>query len=140
MRLIDYGRMEMAPGSGAICLWAATGSYETGPSLPECEKQTNDDEETGDVLYQGIAARIFARRFQLADHVQIRARVWRTGSCDLVREIPQPGPALWPLAGRHAATTVLPSDLEEGAFNKGRSRGVRAYCSALRRARGGIFE
>ena len=30
--------------------------------------------------------------------------------------------------------------LRKAAFNKGRSRGERAYCSALRRARAGIFE
>ncbi len=36
------------------------------------EKQTNDEEETGDVLYQGIAARTFERSFQLADYVQVK--------------------------------------------------------------------
>jgi len=30
--------------------------------------------------------------------------------------------------------------LRKAAFNKGRSRGERAYCSALRRAWDGIFE
>ena len=44
------------------------------------EKQTNDEEKTGDVLYQGIAARTFERSFQLADYVRSRARAWRTGS------------------------------------------------------------
>src|SRR5260370_2897665 len=34
------------------------------------EKQTNDEEKTGDVLYQGIAARTFERSFQLADYVK----------------------------------------------------------------------
>jgi hypothetical protein len=48
----------------------------------------------------------------------------------------EPGPTLRPWAGRHAAATVLPSDLRKAAFNKDRSRGERAYCSALRRARG----
>src|SRR3989304_2491822 len=33
------------------------------------EKQTNGEEKSGDVLYQGIAARNFERSFQLADHV-----------------------------------------------------------------------
>src|SRR6476620_3233488 len=33
------------------------------------EKQTNDEQKGGDVLYQGIAARNFERSFQLADHV-----------------------------------------------------------------------
>ena len=31
------------------------------------EKQTNDEEKCGDVLYQGIAARNFERSFQLAE-------------------------------------------------------------------------
>jgi molecular chaperone IbpA len=33
------------------------------------EKQTDDEEKSGDVLYQGIAARNFERNFQLADYV-----------------------------------------------------------------------
>src|SRR5258706_13677518 len=37
------------------------------------EKQTNDEEETGDMLYQGIAARTFERSFQLADIQRTRA-------------------------------------------------------------------
>ncbi len=35
------------------------------------EKQTNDEEKSGDVLYQGIAARNFERNFQLADYMQV---------------------------------------------------------------------
>src|SRR5438309_4864372 len=35
-------------------------------------EQTNDEEKSGDVLYQGIAARNFERSFQLADHVQVK--------------------------------------------------------------------
>jgi hypothetical protein len=55
-----------------------------------------------------------------------------------LRRIPQLGPAL--LAGRNAAATDCLATLRKAALNKGRSRGERAYCSALRRARGGIFE
>src|SRR5207248_143061 len=33
------------------------------------EKQAKNGEKSVDVLYQGIAARAFERRFQLADHV-----------------------------------------------------------------------
>src|SRR5438093_3398988 len=36
------------------------------------EKQTNDEEKTGEVLYQGIAARSFERSLQLADHVEVK--------------------------------------------------------------------
>src|SRR5712692_5302395 len=35
------------------------------------EKQTNDEEKTGEVLYQGIAARTFERSFELADYVKV---------------------------------------------------------------------
>ena len=44
-----------------------------------------------EVLYQGIAARAFERRFQLADHVQVTGAVLEHGllHVDLVREIPE---------------------------------------------------
>ncbi len=44
-----------------------------------------------EVLYQGIAARAFERRFQLADHVQVTGASLRNGllHVDLVREIPE---------------------------------------------------
>ncbi len=38
------------------------------------EKQANDEEKTGDVLYKGIAERAFERSFQLADHVVVKER------------------------------------------------------------------
>ena len=48
-------------------------------------------DETGDVLYQGIAARAFERRFQLADHVTVQGASLANGllHVDLVREIPE---------------------------------------------------
>ena len=51
------------------------------------EKQTNDEEETGEVLYQGIAARAFERSFQLADYVQVKGARLENGllHVDLVR-------------------------------------------------------
>ena len=54
------------------------------------EKQTNE-EETGDVLYQGIAARAFERSFQLADYVEVKGASLENGllHVDLVREIPE---------------------------------------------------
>ena len=44
-----------------------------------------------EVLYQGIAARAFERRFQLADHVQVTGASLEHGllHVDLVREIPE---------------------------------------------------
>jgi molecular chaperone IbpA len=55
------------------------------------EKQTNDGETTGDVLYQGIAARTFERRFQLADYVKVKGASLENGllHVDLMREIPE---------------------------------------------------
>ncbi|MDR6951925.1 molecular chaperone IbpA [Ancylobacter sp. 3268] len=46
---------------------------------------------TGEVLYQGIAARAFERRFQLADHVEVRGASLANGllHVDLVREVPE---------------------------------------------------
>jgi molecular chaperone IbpA len=55
------------------------------------EKQTNDEDKTGDVLYQGIAARTFERGFQLADYVKVKGASLENGllHVDLVREIPE---------------------------------------------------
>jgi molecular chaperone IbpA len=45
----------------------------------------------GEVLYQGIAARAFERRFQLADHVFVKGASLENGllHVDLEREIPE---------------------------------------------------
>jgi molecular chaperone IbpA len=55
------------------------------------EKQTNDEEKTGDVLYQGIAARSFERSFELADYVKVKGASLENGllHVNLVREIPE---------------------------------------------------
>jgi molecular chaperone IbpA len=44
-----------------------------------------------EVIYQGIAARAFERRFQLADHVVVTGAVSENGllHIDLVREVPE---------------------------------------------------
>ena len=54
------------------------------------EKQVKEV-KTGEVLYQGIAARAFERVFQLADHVHVKAAALENGllHVDLVREIPE---------------------------------------------------
>ena len=53
------------------------------------EKQV--EEKTGNLLYQGIAARTFERSFQLADHVTVKGASSENGllHVDLVREIPE---------------------------------------------------
>jgi molecular chaperone IbpA len=55
----------------------------------ESKVNTNDDERQ--LLHQGIAARAFERRFQLADHVQVTKASLENGllHVDLVREIPE---------------------------------------------------
>ena len=55
------------------------------------EKETTEKKEPDEVLYQGIAARAFERRFQLADHVEVRGASLENGllHVDLVREIPE---------------------------------------------------
>ncbi|MBD8907801.1 Hsp20 family protein [Methylorubrum zatmanii] len=47
--------------------------------------------KSAEVLYQGIAARAFERRFQLADHVQVTGAALENGllHVDLVREVPE---------------------------------------------------
>jgi molecular chaperone IbpA len=49
------------------------------------------EEQDGEVLYKGIAARAFERVFQLADHVQVKNANLENGllHVDLVREIPE---------------------------------------------------
>jgi molecular chaperone IbpA len=55
------------------------------------EKQEKQEDNKGEVLYQGIAARTFERVFQLADFVQVKAAALENGllHVDLVREIPE---------------------------------------------------
>ena len=53
--------------------------------------QAKAEENETEMLFRGIAARNFARRFQLADHVEVRNAHLRNGllHIDLVREIPE---------------------------------------------------
>ena len=55
------------------------------------ERQAREEERRTEVLYQGIAARTFERRFQLADYVQVTGASLENGllHIDLVREIPE---------------------------------------------------
>jgi molecular chaperone IbpA len=55
------------------------------------EKQTRTEENKGETLYQGIAARAFERVFQLADHVEVKGAHLENGllHVDLVREVPE---------------------------------------------------
>ena len=55
--------------------------------------EKSEDKQNGgnEVLYRGIAARAFERRFQLADHVEVTGASLENGllHIDLVREIPE---------------------------------------------------
>jgi molecular chaperone IbpA len=55
------------------------------------EKKAEQNGESAQVLYRGIAARSFERRFQLADHVEVKGAVLENGllHVDLVRNIPE---------------------------------------------------
>jgi molecular chaperone IbpA len=54
-------------------------------------KQTNGEEKSGDMVYQGIAERNFGRNLQLADHVQVKGASLENGllRVDLVRLVPE---------------------------------------------------
>jgi molecular chaperone IbpA len=78
------------------------------------EKQTNDEEKAGDVLYQGIAARTFERSFQLADHVEVKGVTLENGllHVDLVREIPEAmKPRATPIASSSKRPEVKPNEV-----------------------------
>src|SRR5256714_10530745 len=76
------------------------------------EKQPNDEEKTGDVLYKGIAERTFERSFQLADHVVVKGARLENGllHVDLVREIPEAmKPRAIPIASSGKVLEVAPT-------------------------------
>ncbi len=60
-------------------------------SLTVSAKKAEKTEPKGEFLYQGIAARSFERRFQLADHVQVTGAELENGllHISLKREIPE---------------------------------------------------
>ena len=55
------------------------------------EKKTEATAKESEFLYRGIGARTFERRFQLADHVEVKGANLENGllHIDLVREIPE---------------------------------------------------
>ena len=70
------------------------------------EKKASEDRKA-EVLYQGIAARTFERRFQLADGVQVVGAALENGllHVDLVREMPEAKkPKLIPISSNGART------------------------------------
>lgn len=55
------------------------------------EKKVNEEQKENEFLYRGIASRAFERRFQLADHVEVKGATLENGllHVDLVRNIPE---------------------------------------------------
>lgn len=73
------------------------------------EKLAESDKKDSEVLFQGIAARQFERRFQLADYVSVAAARLENGllHVDLVREVPEAKkPRIIPIGGMAALKTV----------------------------------
>lgn len=75
------------------------------------DRKVDASAKSGEVLYQGIAARAFERRFQLADHVEVRGANLANGllHVDLVREIPE---AMKPRTIPIAAGAATPRTIE----------------------------
>ena len=70
------------------------------------EKHQKDEQNSGEVLYQGIAARAFERLFQLADYVVVKGATLENGllHVDLVRELPEAKkPRQVPIGNGHKA-------------------------------------
>ena len=73
------------------------------------DKKTDGEQTRREVLHQGIAARGFVRRFQLADHVQVTGAALENGllHIDLVREVPEAKkPRLIPIAANSTAKVI----------------------------------
>jgi molecular chaperone IbpA len=74
------------------------------------EKKEKAEEKKGQVLHQGIAARSFERRFQLADHVEVKGASLENGllHVDLVRQIPEAmKPRQIPIATANGKTETI---------------------------------
>ena len=73
--------------------------------------KAEEEGEENKYLYRGIAKRAFERRFQLADHVEVRAASLKNGllHIDLVRELPE---AMKPRRIEIAAVSREPKQIE----------------------------
>jgi molecular chaperone IbpA len=76
--------------------------------------QKQPKEKIGDVLYLGIAARTFERRFQLADHVTVEGASLDNGllHVELVREIPEAmKPRTIPITSQSKLLEAMPTEI-----------------------------
>ena len=85
-------------GENAYRITMAVAGFGEGDLTIEAKEHTltikgerAQETEAGEVLYRGIAARAFERRFQLADHVEVKGASLENGllHIDLAREIPE---------------------------------------------------
>ena len=68
-----------------------------------------DKQQSGEVLHQGIAARGFERRFQLADHVEVKGADMDNGLLHIAlkREVPEAlKPRQIPIGSAHKLKTI----------------------------------
>ncbi|WP_024277677.1 Hsp20 family protein [Xanthobacter sp. 126] len=82
------------------------------------EKTSSEASESAQVLYRGIAARAFERRFQLADHMEVKGAVLENGllHVDLVRNIPEAKkPRIIPIAGAMSTPKAIEGSTVGGA-------------------------
>ena len=81
------------------------------------EKKAEESRD-GEVLYRGIAGRSFERRFQLADHVEVKGASLENGllHIDLVREIPEAmKPRQIAIVGANTNAKTIESTVEQQA-------------------------
>jgi molecular chaperone IbpA len=78
------------------------------------EARKEGEQAAKEMLYQGIAARAFERRFQLAEHVQVTGASLENGllHVDLVREVPEAQKSRHIPIGAAASKTVEPKAVE----------------------------
>jgi molecular chaperone IbpA len=84
------------------------------------EKGEDEAASKSEFLHRGIAKRAFERRFQLADHVEIRAASLKNGllHIDLVREIPEAAkPRRIEISAAPAAPKQIEATQVEAAVN-----------------------
>lgn len=81
------------------------------------DKQDPHSEEGTELLYRGIASRTFERRFQLADHVEVKGATLKDGllHIELVRDIPE---------------EMKPRKIEITRATKGKSKQIEAKNAA----------
>ena len=84
-------------------------SVETRDNTLTVRGSKEPKDEKRDMIYQGIAARAFERRFQLADHVIVTGAANENGllHIDLVREVPEAQkPRVIPINGGKAVDAI----------------------------------